>query len=369
MKPQDLQAALQRTGLAPIYVVMGEEDYFRDHAIGLIRAHALQLESGSGQQGQGSSSDSAFSCEILYGDETDVQDVLSRVEAVSFFSSHTLVVLKWAEKLSARDGEGLVPYFQSPNTSTTLVLSAAKLDGRLKWVQAIKKLAVVVECSQLFENQRLGWVRSEAARMGIRMNGEAAELLKDCASGGLYGVRQEMEKLRAYVGPKQPVELHDIQAIQGREPGVSVFDLAGAIARGSYADALFILEKNLEAGEAPLRLLGALIWQYRQLWKAKDSLEEGLSESLAARKAGIPPFRQQEFFRTVKQFPLSHFPQAFERFAKVDWSLKGGAAGSPRRTLTTLLVELCQDTEGQPTRRADLVRVGGRSSTSRPEWR
>ena len=348
VKPNDVQTALQRTGLAPLYLVVGEEDYFRDQVIGIIRAHALQDESGPDRENPPSHSDSAFSCEVLYGDETDAQDVLSRVEAVSFFSDRSLVILKWAEKLSARDGEALIPYFQAPNASATLVLSALKLDGRLKWVQSIKKHAVVVECAPLHENQRLGWVRSEATRVGICLDGEAAQILKDCASEGLYAARREMEKLALYVPSGQTVNSGDILAIQGRDPGISVFDLTGAIARGQHGEALLILERNLEAGEAPLRILGALVWQYRRLWKAREGLAQGLSESIAAREAGIPPFRQREFLAVVKQFPLSHFRRAFELLAEVDMALKGGAAGSPRRIFTSLLVFLCQQLKANP---------------------
>jgi len=359
VKPNDLQSALQRTGLAPLYLVIGDEDYFRDQAIALIRTRAAQGVPDSDQPPPDDSPDSAFSCEILYGDETDAQDVLSRVEAVSFFSNHTLIILKWAEKLSARDGEALIPYVQSPNPTATLVLTATKLDGRLKWVQAVKKQAVVVECSPLYENHRLSWVQKEAVRLGIRLDGEAAQLLKDCSGEGLYSARRELDKLVSYMAPGQTATSDDIQAIQGREVGVSVFELAGAIAKGSYGDALFIVEKNLEAGEAPLRLLGALIWQYRGLWKAKDGLLRGLPESLAAREAGIPPFRQQAFFRLVKAFPISHFRRAFELFTEVDKALKGGSAGMPRRILTNLLVELCQHTI-KPITGRDKGQVPGR---------
>ncbi|MEC4674295.1 MAG: DNA polymerase III subunit delta [Nitrospirota bacterium] len=345
MKPSDVQTALQRNGLAPLYLVVGEEDYLRDQVIGMIRAHALQSEKGTDQQTPESLNDSTFSCEILYGDETDAQDVLSRVETLSFFSNHQVVILKWAEKLSAREGEGLIPYFQAPNPSSTLVLSASKLDGRLKWAQTVKKYAVVIESTPLYENQRLGWVRNEAARAGLRLDGEAAQMLKECANDGLYSVRREMDKLALYVTSGHTVSSRDIQAVQGKEPGVSVFDLAGAIARGQHGEALLIFEKNVDAGEAPLRILGALVWQYRRLWKAREGLALGLSESMAGREAGIPPFRQQEFLTVAKQFSLSHFRQAFELFAKVDMALKGGSAGSPRRILSSLLVWLCQQSK------------------------
>ena len=105
-----------------------------------------------------------------------------------------------------------------------------------------------------------------------------------------------------------------------------------------------IVEKNLKSGEAPLRILGALLWQYRRLWKAKDSLMRGLTELNVARSLGLSPYRQREFFLLVNRFSLPHFAQAWQVFAQTDSSLKGGAASSPHRVFHTLIFALCQTT-------------------------
>ncbi len=338
INPAELGPSLHKKRL---FLALGEEDCLRDQAIDTIRAHGASRSKGA-SAGDVRSNGDDFSCDVLYGDETNAQEILARAQEMPFFSNHQVVLLKWADKLSAREGEALIPYFSAPSDSTTLIVSAGKLDGRLKWVQALKKQAVVVNCAPLYDNQRLGWVRQEAARVGLRLDAEAAGLLKDLASEGLYGVRRELEKLSLYVSTKETVKAYDVVAVQGAEPGASVFDLSGAIIQGHASQALLILEKTLESGEAPLRMLGALLWQYRRLWKAKDGLSRGVGEASVAKSMGIPPFRQGEFFAMVKRIPLSHFPEAFQAFSATDRALKGGAAGSPHRILHALLIALCQ---------------------------
>jgi len=88
--------------------------------------------------------------------------------------------------------------------------------------------------------------------------------------------------------------------------------------------------------------LGALLWQYRRMWKAKDSLARGINESKVARSLGLSPYRQAEFFGLVKQFSLPHFSQAWKIFADTDSALKGGVAGSPQRVFHSLVFRLCQ---------------------------
>ncbi|MDT7043315.1 DNA polymerase III subunit delta [Candidatus Nitronereus thalassa] len=344
MKPAELPSALKRHGLVALYLVIGEEDYFRDQTIATLRAWKKvddPATKADESKNAGDDPDDVFACDILYGDETECQEILSLVEEVPFFSTHRLVILKWADKLSAKHGEALIPYFHAPNDSSTLVLSAPKLDGRTKWVQTLKSKATVIDCAPLFDTHCLGWVKQEAARLGLKVDQEAALLLKDIAAEGLYRARRELDKLALFVPTGQTVTGNDVVAVQGADTGASVFDLAGAIAAKNPSHALTIVEKNLEAGEAPLRILGALLWQYRRLWKAKDELARGGNESKVARSLGLPPFRQREFFTVVQRFSLSHFSKAWKVFAETDSFLKGGAAGSPHRVFHSLVFALC----------------------------
>ena len=354
IKPAELGPSLQKQQQRLFLLLgdstRGEDVCLRDQAIETIQG---ALRSTGASVDDGRSDDDDFSCDVLYGDETDAREILARVQEVPFFSTHQVVLLKWADKLSAREGEALISYFSAPSDSTTLIVSAAKLDGRLKWVQALKKQAVVVDCAPLYDNQRMGWIRQEAARFGIRLDAEAAEVLKELAGEGLSVVRRELEKLALYVSKKEAITAHDVVAVQGAEPGASVFDLSGAIIHGRVSQALLILEKTLEAGEAPLRILGALLWQYRRLWKAKDGLSRWVSEAAVAKSLGLHPRQQGAFLTVVKRAPLAHFPEAFQAFSATDRALKGAAAGSPHRIMHALIMDLCKSAK----------------APSRPQWR
>jgi DNA polymerase-3 subunit delta len=327
-----------------MYLVLGEEDYFRERAVEEIWSAILGSASsvGSGEQKEGVPPDpTQFAGEVLYGDETDASEIMNRCLEVPLFSAYPLVIVKWGEKLSAGNGEGLIPYFQKPSTSSTLVVVASKLDGRLKWVQALKRHAVMVECVPLFDNQRLPWIKQEATRLGVKLSQETAHMLKELAGEGLFVVRRELDKLRCYLPQGQMVVPKHIEEIQGVEPGISVFELASAIGSRNTGLALSILVKNLDTGEAPLRILGSLIWQYRRLWKASDGLDCGENQATVARALGIPPFRQQDFFSQLRHFPSAHFKQAFRLFLETDSALKGGRAGTSQQILESLVLSLC----------------------------
>lgn len=342
MKVQELHAHLQRDGLGPLYLVMGEEPFFRDLALGILRQAISKVPHADSADPPAENASEPFNCDILYGDETDASEILSLAEEVSFFGARRMIMVKWAEKLSARDGEALIPYLQSPNPSATLIVAATKLDGRTKWVQELKKRATVIDCAPLFDNQRGTWVAQQARECGVRLDQSGLELLKDQAAEGLYAVRNELEKLAAFPDESRTIGAAEVEMVRGKPPGMSVFDWSEAVARGDRGKALEIVAKNLEMGEAPLRLLGAFLWQLRRVWKAKSALNQGADAKQAAQKAGIPPFRAREFIQQVERWREPQLQKAWQLLVKADSALKGGRAIAPKLVLDELVLELCR---------------------------
>lgn len=321
-----LNAQLAQGTVAPLYAVVGEEDLLRDVALGALKTALL----GEGE--------SDFNCDLFYGDDASGAEIVTCASEVAVFSARRVVVVKAADKLPARECDAVLPYLKEPNDSTAVIFVAPKLDGRLKFTQALLKAAVTVDCSPLREAQWLTWLKQEAERVGIRLHEEAIELLKEACGGSLYSVRRELEKLAAYVSPGQAVTAVDVAALRGTEPGASVFNLALAIGGKNRGRVLAILARNLEAGEAPLRILGSLAWQYRRLWKAKEVLQQGGREGEAAKTLRMDPSKARAF---LEQFPDIHLQEALRLFLDADAKLKGGSAGRPARILEDLLLQLC----------------------------
>ena len=347
MKAHELDWAIKKSGIGPIYLVSGEEDYLRDQVVDTLKAAVLSSVGGGPEEGGQAPREGGlevFNYDLLFADETDAAEILARAGELPVFAPRRLVLLKSAEKLPAREGEALIPYLKTPCDSTTLVFVAAQLDKRLKFTQALNDRAVLIDCSPLAEPDLRDWIGREAGKVGVTLNDEAILLLKDLAlsnkemeGGSLYLLRRELEKLAAYVprgGVAGPAE---VEAVRGAVAGASVFDLAAVIGARDRGRLLRVLARNLEAGEAPLRILGSLAWQYRQIWRAKELLRRGGTESDAARMLRMPPFKVRRF---LDQFSEPSLQAAFRMFMDTDSKLKGGSAGKPKRVLESLLFAL-----------------------------
>jgi DNA polymerase-3 subunit delta len=351
----ELAQSLAHSGVMPLYAVVGEEDYLRDHSIAALRAAAL-----------GSGAESGFNYDVFHGDDSSIGDVLACAAEIPVFAERRVVVYKSVEKLPAREGEKLLSYLASPNETTTLIVAGAKLDGRLKWTQALTKRAVTINCAPLRDAQLSAWIRQEAAALGVRLHEDAIQLLREVGGESLYAVKRELEKLAAYVPSDRTVQSSDVEALRGTEPGASVFDLMNAIGAHDHGRAFRILARNVENGEAPLRILGALVWQYRRLWKLKEQLKSGGREGEAARAFRMDPSRVRGF---LARFSDDQMTQAFDWFLETDSKLKGGSASTPVRVMEDLLFRLC----GAPSKSASSVQrvqpsapPASRPSGSRP---
>ncbi len=314
--------------MPPACLVEGEEEELRVRAVAVLTRWVL-----------GDEADAAFNCDAFYADEQDSATILGCAQEVAVFAPHRVVVVKRAEKIAAKDSDRWLGYLKDPNTSTTVVFVTAKLDKRLKLSQALLKLPLVVDCGPLMGATLTGWIQEEAQSLGVQVSPEGMVLLRESAGHSLGMVRRELEKLALLVPAGTVAGAREVEAVRGVEPGASVFDLTTAIGARDRRRALAILARNLEAGEAPLRVLGALTWQYRRLWKMMELARQGGRDGEVARTLRIEPRQVRTW---VGRFPEPHFRHAFDLFLESDSKLKGAAAGSGRRVLESVLLTLCE---------------------------
>ena len=350
MNHLQLESSLKQQGPGCLYLVVGEEDLLRDAAVHTLSQAVLGAEGD------------AFNSEQFYGDEASGADICNSIAAVPVFAARRLVVVKAAEKLTARESEILLKYVNNPVESTTVVFVSSKMDGRLKFSQALARSAIVVDCSPLREVQLPAWINREAERVGLRLEETAAQSLQEVCSNSLYSVRRELEKLASYVPPDRAVTAADVYQLRGMEPGASVFDLTLAIGEGRRGRALSILARNLEAGEAPLRILGSLAWQYRRIWKVKESLAQGGREGEAARSLRMDPSKVRTF---LSQFSEAHLALATRLFLEADGRLKGGSSSRPKMILERVLLALCDESAGKKNEPVPLQQTLPRRGTTR----
>jgi DNA polymerase-3 subunit delta len=299
----ELKRQLAAGDLAPLYFVVGEEAPLREDAMAAIRAAVLGPDEANVE---------AFNSDVVYGDETEAAEILTLCANLPMFATRRLVVVREVGALVARETERLLPYLEAPVESTCLVLTGGKVDGRVKFFQALKQAAVIVDCAPLDARALPAWVQDQAGALGLRLDEAARGLLIEASGGDLGVLCREMEKLAAYVAPNTRVMAADVEAVQGADTGGSVHDLIDALQRRDRVGSLRSLGKVLDAGEPPLKVLGFLAACWRNMWRGRKFSEEMLRD--------------------------------FELFREADSRLKGGGGGrrKERLEMERLVLNLCR---------------------------
>jgi DNA polymerase-3 subunit delta len=330
--------------LKPVYVVVGEERFFRQQIVAAVR----QAVVGSG--------DASLNEDQFTAGEVDVRTVIAAAKTLPMFGPRRLVLVRGLDRWDNKSDEGgetaakgvvnkpldqLTDYAAAPSTSTTLLLLADKLDQRRRLISLAKKESFLVICQSPPRHMLPGWIRQRAKENGHPMAPRAAELLAELVGADLCALGDAIERVELYVGRgSELTEEAVLECVANLNPA-TVWDLVSAVGRRDAGGALAALERVFEPGDGP-RLVGLLCWSARQLIRFGSARRAGLSADDAARQAGVPPFKVREVSDQLRQLPLERAEQWLEALAQVDFDLKGGSRMPQKAVLETALLGFCR---------------------------
>jgi len=331
-----LAANLNKGHLSPVYLVAGEETFLADEARRRI-AEAAQLQAGT------------CSTSSYHGDEVDLATVLDDLRTLDLFSPGRLVTVSPANRFVQAHPDALVAYAEAPPSNAWLTLVTGKVDGRLKLTKTVLKLGGLVLCNRVYPREVLPWIMGRVKLMNRQIDPNAAQLLAEFLGTDLAAIAGELDKLRVYIGDRTRITEQDVAALSLRDRTRDIFELTDGIGHKQGDHVLVVLNRLLEQGEAPIRVLAGVSWHLRRLWAAKELINNGKAPNDAASEVGVRYFVGQ-FLAQVNGFSLSELRRNCSALMRCDAALKSSAL-DPRVLLETTFLRLVRRGQGR-TRRA-----------------
>jgi DNA polymerase-3 subunit delta len=328
--------------LRPVYLVLGEELFYRQQVLAAMRKAVLGGGGASLNEDQ------------FVAGEVDVKGVISAARTLPMFGARRLVTVRSLERWDKGDADEkeskgvvhkpldqLADYASGAPDTTTLLLIADKLDNRRRLVAAAKRDGFLVVCASLPVHALAGWVRQRAREHGHNLGPNAAELLAELCGADLSVLADALERVELFVGEGALVsEAAVLECVANMQPG-SVWDLVAAVGRRDAGAALAALDRVFEPGAGP-RLVGLLCWSARQLIRFGSARRAGLSADDAARQAGVPPFKVRELSDQLRLLSMERAERWLEALAQLDFDLKGGSRMPQKALLETALLGFCR---------------------------
>lgn len=342
IKAEELLYKLQNRQPLPqgtqVYVVFGEDDYYRNQIAAALPAYVY---------GDTPEADRQIT---VFEKDTDISAVSEAVNTYPFFSGQSLVILK-DEKLWSKGSEDakqsvidkLTALVSDVPDYCTLIIMAAKLDKRTKFFKALKKIALLCECTSMRPYELQPWLDAQAERYGARFEHDAIgtimEYLAPVDKVPLQLLQQEIAKLAVYAGERKRWTRQDILEIFASLPEASDFALTNFIMEGKLKAALEAVASARRHGTYVLPLSAMVSAKLRQLLRYFELRRSGYDQRSLMQELGVRhPYAMKMLTQQARRFDEERVCEALMAVDQMNIELRQG--GRSYDALEEILIKL-----------------------------
>lgn len=325
---QKILADLKAGNYDPIYLLHGEEPYFIDQVSSYIEHNILS----EGEQ--------SFNQMIMYGKETQSQQVIDACAQFPMMASHRVIILKEAQEM--RDLKNLEKYVKNPSPSTILCIchKHKKLDTRSSFGKLLKSTATVFESSKIYDNKVPAYVDNLIKSKKRIPTPQASKLIAEYIGSDLSTLHNELEKLFLVIPEGGRITDDSVQKQIGISKEYNVFELQSALATRNVLKA-FRIARYFKANpkKTPMIMVVSTLFRFfSKVWIVSQN--QGVHDQELGKMIGVyNSFFVKEYRIAAKNFHPLKVEQIFGILKEYDLKSKGVENRSyPENTLIVELI-------------------------------
>lgn len=317
--PEALEQTLTR-GLAPVYLLFGDEPLQLRESADLIRRHAR--EQGFSER----------SC-LEQGPQFDWTALAGEAGSLSLFAERRLIELRITGDGVGVDGaKAIRAYCERISDDILLLMLAPKLDWKTlqsKWAQVLEEAGgVVVQMRQPQGRALLTWLHQRLVAAGFQPNGEAVRLLAERVEGNLLAADQEIAKLKLLREPGA-LDAEALLTAVNDSARYDLFDLTDAALAGDRARVDRVLRGLAAEGTAEPLVLWVLAREIRKLAAVAFAVAHRQNLAPVLKEHQVWDSRRAAVLAAAKRLPLPRLWSLLAQCAEADLAIKGQSAADP----------------------------------------
>ena len=303
--------------LDSIYVLHGEEPFF----ISEIVQSLLDTVVEEGFKD--------FNETVLYGRDTNVDDVLAAARRFPMMADRQLVLVKEAQDMRMwkrkEDMAKLASYAEDPVPTTVLVFAHPhkKIDSRLKAVKTMSRQGTLFLSDKIRDHKLPQWIVGYADSRGLKVDGRVSQLLAESLGTNLQKVANELSKLHILLPEGTQVTAEHVEQHIGISKDYNVFELQRALGNKDIERANRIVQ-YFEANpkNAPLAMVVPVLHAYFARVLVYQTLQDR-SEAAAAKAMRCSPYAVRDYARAAGTFSPAKVERIFGYLRDADKKAKG----------------------------------------------
>ena len=325
----DLTPHLKR-GLAPLYVMEGDESLLVQEMTDELRAKTLAL---------GYSERQVFT---VMGAHFDWSSVLAEFQSMGLFADKQLIELRIPSGKPGKEGgqaiEQLVSMLQSIQASSAgedvpdkvLLITLPRLDKASKssaWHQCLESAGPILVVQNIERPALSNWIvqRLAAQDQRVTAGAQGAQTLQffvSCVEGNLVAAHQEIQKL-ALLYPAGELTFEQVQQAVLNVSRFDVFKLSEAVLSGQVTRVQRMLDGLQAEGEAAVLVHFAITEDIRLLYKVKAAVLTGKALPMVLKEYRVWGVKEKLFERVIGRLPIHVLEKLLQACHRVDGVVKG----------------------------------------------
>lgn len=330
---QELKAKI-KTNFNGIYLLYGEETF-------LTKSYTEKLAQVSVDE-----SFRDFNLKIYECENTELSDIYESCLAVPMMAESKCVIVKEypVGDCDDKDLESIKTLLEENPPDNTLVFAYPTVQPKGKSFNAMVKLfneyGCTVEFSKKTVSELARVLEAGAKKRDKQFDPGVADYLVNNVGTDLNLLLNELEKVCAYADSN--IKRTDVDAVCIKSLESKVFDMIKDLIAGKFDSAFHRLSKLFEMREDEYMILGALIAQYTDIYRAKAAVKAGenagvLAQYYSAYRKG--EFRLQKAASNGNSLTFEQLAESIEILSEADEEMKSSSTDK-KRILEQTLVKL-----------------------------
>ena len=310
MNYTEFKNGLDEGKLFPIYLFEGEDSFFRERGLVLLKARYLQ--------------EPDLNYATFWGEKLNDNELLSSLTAFPFMSQKRITLLREYYPKSNSISVELKKYFENPIEDSIFVIINEKPSETLKKLTNV----CIVDCKKADSSIISRYVKGKCAQSGVTIDLEHAIILAEYCLNDMTRVENETEKLISYAFTKKSISLEDLELLVTKDTEYKIYELTDYIGKKDFDKALLVINELLNKGETLQKLLIAIYNYFRRLLHIAIS---GKTDSQLAEAFSIKEFAVKKARNQANAFKKKSLKQAVDILADTDYLIKSGVADGTDR--------------------------------------
>ncbi len=318
------------------YLLYGDESY-------LVKVYTDMLIKASVDE-----SFRDFNLHIFDCEDADLTDIYESVSAVPMMAESKCVVVKSypVENAAPGDLKSLEQMLEDNPEDNCLIFSYPAAQPKTADINKLAKLfskyGISVNFAAKTEKELVRIVEKGARSRGKSFASGVAVLFVRNVGTDLNLLINELEKVCAYSDGE--IKKPDVEAVCIKSLDANVFYMVNDLVKGNFDKAFHTLSNLFESREDEYKILGAVISQYSDMYRAKAALSAGKSVSEIVR--AYPSYAGKDFRLTkaqdlLKSLSFDKLSECISILSKADIQLKS-TQNDKRSVLEGTLVRLAR---------------------------